>query len=75
MKSEWLDMQYNKDIDCWFIIEEGQARFVLNDEWFDLYISEDCSYLCWIQFLNKCEQLKGNQRVLVRPHDVYKIEV
>jgi hypothetical protein len=75
MKSEWLDMQYNKDIDSWFIIEEGQARFILNGEWFDLYISEDRSFLCRIQYLNTCDHLKENQRIQVRTHDAYKIEV
>ncbi len=75
MNPKWIDMQYNKDVGCWFIIEEGQARFIFNDEWFDLYISEDRSYPCRLQYLNTCDYLNGSLRVHLRTQDAYKIEV
>lgn len=75
MKSEWLDMQYNKDVEHWFIVEDGQVRFIFNDEWFELYISEECSYPCRLQYLNTCDHIKGRLRVQLRTNYVYKIGV
>lgn len=50
MKRQWLDMQYNRDSGYWFMIENGQVSVVFSGECFDLYIAEDRSFPCQLEY-------------------------
>lgn len=75
MNRKWMDMRYNRDMGCWFIIEDGQMSVIWNGEWFDLYITEHLSYPCQLEFKKRWVLKMGSMRLHLRTQDVYKIEV
>lgn len=75
MKRKWLEMRYNKDVNFWFVVEEGQTSFIFAGEWFDLYITDDRSFPCRLEYSKRWILVLGKSRLYLRIQDVYKIEV
>lgn len=74
MNRQWLEMRYNRDIDSWVVMEDGQITLMLSGEWFDLYITEEKSYPCQLEFSKKWLIKMGSLCFQLRPQDTYKIE-
>ncbi len=75
MKRQWAEMRYNQDIGQWFIMEEGQASLVFCGEWFEIYISEEHSFPCRLEYAKRWILVMGSMRLYLRTQDVYKIAV
>jgi hypothetical protein len=75
MKRRWSEMRYHRDIGCWFIMEGDQMNIIWGGEWFDLYITENKSYPCQLEFKKRWVLKMGSMRLHLRTQDVYKIEV
>lgn len=75
MKRQWSDLRYNRELGFWFIVEGGQMSMIFSGEWFDLYISEDRSFPCRLEFVKRWILIMGSMRLYLRTQDVYKIEV
>ena len=75
MKRKRLEMRYNKDAGFWFVEEEGQTSFLFAGEWFDLYITENRSFPCWLEYSKRWSLVMGKLRLHLRTQDVYKTEV
>jgi hypothetical protein len=75
MKRQWLDMRYNRNCGYWFVMEEGQTSFMFHGEWFDLYITEERSIPCRLEYSKRWILIMGSLRLHLRTQDVYKVEV
>lgn len=75
MKRLWLEMRYDRELGCWFIMEDGQMSLMFSGEWFDLYITEDRSFPCQLEYSKRWILKMGTLRLLLRTQEVYKIEV
>jgi hypothetical protein len=75
MKRKWSDMRYNRNLGHCFIVEEGQVSLIFSGEWFDLYVSEERSFSCRLEYAKRWTLIMGSMRFNLRTQDVYKIEI
>jgi hypothetical protein len=75
MKKKWSDMRYNRNLGYWFIVEEGQVSLIFSGEGFALYVSEERSFPCRLEYAKRWTLIMGSMRFNLRTQDVYKIEV
>ncbi len=75
MKHQWLEMRYNRDVGFWVMNDHGQDSLLYENEWFNLYITEEKSCPCRLEFHKQWVLIMGSLRLQLRKQDRYKVEV
>lgn len=73
MKRKWLEMRYDQQLDCWFIVEGGQIGLLFGGERMELYMTEDRSIFCQLEYSNCWILTMGTLRLQMRTEEIYKI--